>query len=87
MHHSQTHGNRFKKNKIWLLGTLCFRRHSQSQKKIVESGKILRISDKGITRFSGRGRGDMYVQLNIKTPDRITRQQKELLEKLKKEGL
>ena len=52
-----------------------------------ESGKILRISDKGITRFSGRGRGDMYVQLNIKTPDRITRQQKELLEKLKKEGL
>lgn len=52
-----------------------------------ESGKILRISNKGIPRFSGYGKGNMYVQLNIKTPRKINRKQKELLEQLKKEGI
>lgn len=52
-----------------------------------ESGKILRISDKGIPHFSGYGKGDMYVELVIKTPKRLTKKQKELLEKLKEEGI
>jgi molecular chaperone DnaJ len=52
-----------------------------------ESGKILKISGKGITHFSGRGRGDMFVELRIKTPDKLTKKQKELLEELKKEGI
>lgn len=52
-----------------------------------ESGKILRISGKGIPHFSGFGRGDLYVELNIKTPKRLTRKQKELLKKLKEEGM
>lgn len=52
-----------------------------------ESGKILRVSDKGIPRFSSYGRGDLYVQLIIKTPKKITRKQRELLEKLKEEDL
>jgi len=52
-----------------------------------ESGKILRISDKGIPHFSGYGRGDMYVELIVKTPKKLTKKQKELLEKLKEEGM
>ncbi len=52
-----------------------------------ESGKILRISDKGIPHFSGYGKGDMYVELVVKTPKRLTKKQKELLEELKKEGI
>ena len=52
-----------------------------------ESGKVLRVSGKGIPRFSGRGRGDMYVRLAVKTPKKLTKEQKELLEKLKKTGL
>ncbi|MBZ9571982.1 molecular chaperone DnaJ [Patescibacteria group bacterium] len=52
-----------------------------------ESGKILRISKKGIPRFSGHGRGNLYVELLVKTPRRLTKKQKELLEKLKKEGI
>ncbi|PIU46779.1 molecular chaperone DnaJ [bacterium (Candidatus Gribaldobacteria) CG07_land_8_20_14_0_80_33_18] len=52
-----------------------------------ESGKVLRISGKGIPHFSGYGRGDMYVNLIIKTPKNLTKQQKELLEKLKEEGV
>ncbi|XOB41855.1 MAG: molecular chaperone DnaJ [Candidatus Nealsonbacteria bacterium] len=53
----------------------------------VESGKILRISGKGIPHFSGYGRGNLYVELIVKTPKRLTKKQKELLEKLKEEGI
>ena len=53
----------------------------------MESGKILRISEKGIPHFLGRGRGDMFVELIIKTPKKLTKRQKELLDELKKEGI
>ncbi|OQX00914.1 molecular chaperone DnaJ [Candidatus Parcubacteria bacterium A4] len=52
-----------------------------------QSGKILRVSGEGIPHFSGRGRGDLYIQLTINTPQKITKAQKDLLEKLKEEGL
>ncbi len=52
-----------------------------------QSGKVLRISKKGIPHFSGYGRGNLYVKLQIDTPRRLTREQKELLEKLRKEGI
>ncbi|MDD2696777.1 MAG: molecular chaperone DnaJ [Candidatus Pacebacteria bacterium] len=52
-----------------------------------ESGKVLRISNKGVPRFSGYGRGNLYVELIVKTPKRLTKTQKELLERLKREGL
>ena len=52
-----------------------------------ESGKVLRISGKGIPHFQGYGRGDMYVELLIRTPKQLTKKQKELLENLREEGL
>lgn len=52
-----------------------------------ESGKVLRISGKGIPHFQGYGRGNMYVELIVKTPKSLTKKQKELLEELQKEGL
>ncbi|MFA5715455.1 MAG: molecular chaperone DnaJ [Candidatus Paceibacterota bacterium] len=52
-----------------------------------ESGKILKVSKRGIPHFSGIGRGNLYIQLNVETPEKITRRQRELLEELKKEGL
>ena len=52
-----------------------------------ESGKIFRISKKGIPHFSGRGRGDLYTRLIIQTPKKITRTQKELLRKLRIEEI
>jgi len=51
------------------------------------SGKIFKISGKGIPHFSGWGKGNLYVQVLIKTPKKLTRKQREILEKLKKEGL
>lgn len=52
-----------------------------------ESGRVVRVSDKGIPHFTGQGRGDMYVEFLVKTPKKLTQEQKELLEKLKKEGI
>lgn len=52
-----------------------------------DSGNILRITGKGIPYFKGYGRGNLYVELIVKTPKKLTRKQKELLEELKKEGL
>lgn len=52
-----------------------------------ESGKVLRISNKGVPHFSGYGRGNMYVELAVRTPDKLSKKQKELLKKLKEEGL
>ena len=57
-----------------------------------ESGKVLRISGKGIPHFGGPqwgtpGRGNLYIELKIKTPKKLSRKQKELLDQLKIEGL
>lgn len=52
-----------------------------------ESGKIFRVSGKGITRFNGFGRGNMYVQIEIAVPKKLSKKQKEILEHLRKEGL
>ncbi len=53
----------------------------------LESGKIIRISGKGIPHFSGYGRGNLYVEFRVKTPKRLSKRQEELLKKLKEEGL
>jgi len=53
----------------------------------IESGKIFRISKEGIPHFSGWGRGNLYIKLEIRIPKKLTKKQKELLEKLKREGL
>ncbi|MDO8424641.1 MAG: molecular chaperone DnaJ [bacterium] len=52
-----------------------------------ESGKVLRISGKGIPHFSGYGRGNLYVELIVKTPKRLSKKQKEIMEKMKEEGM
>jgi len=52
-----------------------------------ESGKIFKISGKGIPHFSGFGRGNLYVKVILEVPKKLTKKQKELLEQLSKEGL
>ncbi|MDD5146703.1 MAG: molecular chaperone DnaJ [Candidatus Pacebacteria bacterium] len=53
----------------------------------MESGKIFRVGGKGIPHFNGWGRGDMYAELLIKTPKKLTKRQREILTRLKEEGL
>ncbi len=52
----------------------------------LQTGKIFKISGKGITHFGSWGKGNLYAKLNVKTPEKLTKKQKELLEQLKKEG-
>lgn len=52
-----------------------------------QQGKLLRLKGMGIPHLNGRGKGDMYVKIHIKTPTRLTRKQKELIEKLREEGI
>ena len=50
-----------------------------------QPGTMLRLSGKGFSRIHG-GRGDLYIRLHIDIPDysKLTREQKEALEKLGK---
>ncbi len=52
-----------------------------------ESEKVFKISGKGVPHFAGFGKGNLYVKLRIKTPKKLTKEQKELFKKLKEEGL
>jgi len=52
-----------------------------------KSGKILKISNEGIPHFSGNGSGNLFIQLTINTPQKLTKEQEELLKKLKEAGL
>ena len=53
----------------------------------IESGKTLKISKRGIPHFSGMGRGNLYVKLEVNIPKKLNKKQKDLIEQLKKEGL
>ena len=48
-----------------------------------QSGKILRLRGKGIKDIEGYGRGDQLVHINVWTPQNLTKQERELLEKLR----
>ncbi len=48
-----------------------------------QAGKILRLKGKGLPRLQGYGEGDMLVTVNIWTPQSITKEEKEMLDKLK----
>ncbi len=53
----------------------------------LQTGKVFKISGKGITHFNGWGKGNLYIKLVVKTPEKLTKKQKDLLEQLKKEGM
>ena len=47
---------------------------------------MVRLRGKGIPRARGYGRGDQYIRLIINIPERLTREQKGLLEEFEKAG-
>lgn len=53
----------------------------------LQTGKVFKISGKGIPHFSGWGKGNLFIQLIVKTPEKLTKKQKDLLEKMKEEGI
>lgn len=51
----------------------------------VSIGETLRVKGKGVP--SGRGRGDLMIKLNIKLPTKLSKHAREIIEKLKSEGI
>jgi DnaJ-class molecular chaperone len=44
---------------------------------------VLRLAGKGLPRFGGRGRGDLYLRLEVQIPERLNKRQRELYEQLR----
>lgn len=53
----------------------------------VQTGKLLKLKNKGMPHLQGRGRGDMYVKVIVGVPKKLSKEQKQLIEKLKEKGL
>ncbi|WP_035844109.1 molecular chaperone DnaJ [Crocinitomix catalasitica] len=49
-----------------------------------QSGKMLRLRGKGLPSIQGYGHGDILVHVNVWTPKKVSNEEKEILEKLKK---
>lgn len=48
-----------------------------------QGGKVLRLKGKGIPSLNGYEKGDQLININVWTPKNLSRQEEELLEKLK----
>ena len=48
-----------------------------------QSGKILRLRNKGIPSINGYGTGDLLVHVNVWTPKALSKEQREFFEKMK----
>lgn len=46
-----------------------------------QSGKILRLSGKGLPSIDSYGKGDMFVHINVWTPQHLSKEQKDFFEK------
>ena len=48
-----------------------------------QSGKVLRLKGKGIPNIHGYGTGDFLIYINVWTPQKLSKEEKAMLEKLK----
>ena len=51
-----------------------------------QSGKILRLAGKGLPSIDSYGKGDMFIHINVWTPQKLTKDQKEFFEKQMNSG-
>lgn len=51
-----------------------------------QSGKILRLAGKGLPSLEGYGKGDMFVHINVWTPQKLSPEQKAFFEKQIQDG-
>jgi molecular chaperone DnaJ len=47
-----------------------------------QSGTTLRIRGKGVPVLNGHGKGDLFVEVRLQTPSKLTKRQRELLQEL-----
>jgi molecular chaperone DnaJ len=69
------------------LGTKIFVPTLDGEEKIsvpegTQTGTVIRLKGKGLSNPNGGAKGDLYVNLRVVTPEKLTREQKRLLEQL-----
>lgn len=47
-----------------------------------QSGSAFRIRGRGVPVLNGRGKGDLYVEIRVQTPSKLSQRQRELLQEL-----
>lgn len=52
-----------------------------------QSGTMMRLRGKGASHLRGRVRGDQYIRLSVIVPERLTKEQKELIKEMEGSGL
>ena len=50
-----------------------------------QSGTVFRLKSKGVPHLNGWGKGDQFVKVFVKTPTKLSKKQKRLMEELQKE--
>ena len=48
----------------------------------IQSGTMRKIRGKGVPVLNGLGRGDLFVEIRVQTPSKLTKQQRELMQEL-----
>jgi len=48
----------------------------------IQSGTTMRIRGKGVPVLNGHGKGDLFVEIRVQTPTKISKRQRELLQEL-----
>ena len=56
--------------------------HALSVPEGTQTGSLFRVKGQGLPVRGGRGRGDMYVAVNVVTPTSLSREQRRILEEL-----
>ena len=56
-------------------------------KKGTQSGTMIRLRGKGAPRLRGRGKGDEYVRVLVVIPQKLTKEQRKIVEKMKEKDL
>lgn len=52
-----------------------------------KAGSSMRLKGHGMKQLRGGGKGDQYVKINVSVPEKLTREQKNLVNEMKKTGL
>lgn len=52
-----------------------------------KAGSSMRLKGHGMKQLRGNGKGDQYVKINVAVPEKLTREQKNLMNEMKKTGM
>ena len=52
-----------------------------------QGGTMMRLRERGVPHLHGRGKGDEYIRINVLVPEKLNREQKNIVTEMKEEGL